>query len=429
MFFKKYTNFTVLLSVFLAIIFGITCPKLFQPLKVIGDIFINLLKLFALPLICTALIAAIGQMGSGISQLKKLAKFTFSYMLLSEVMAVSIALILFNIFLPGQGVSSDLIPLESGATSIAQPTVDLHHFLLSIIPHNIFESLVKFELLPVVIFSIFFGIAAALAGEQGKIISKLALAVRDVTHLCLEGVMRLAPLGIFALVGTGVAQSSQSGHLASDFKALLGFVSLLTLGLFLHGLWQGLLVVLLAKKPPLQVVKRSLPVFSTAFATSSSVATLPVAMKAAEKLDADEGVSKFMLPLCAAINIGGMMMYEVAAVLFFTQVLGIHLSLGDQVMIGLLCILCGMAEGGIPETSLISLVVVFKMMNIPLSALSILLPLDRILDRIRTMVNIFGNMCGVIVVSRGYLKVKKEEGALPTPPNLRESFKNTESAN
>lgn len=407
MFFKKYANSSILLSVFLAILFGIYTPKLFASIKVLGDIFINLLKLFALPLICTALIAAIGQMGNGVSQLKKLARYTLSYMLLSEVMAVSIALILFNVFLPGQGVSPDLIPLESGVAATAQPSIDFSHFFLSIIPQNIFDSLAKFELFPVVIFSICFGIAAAMAGEQGKAVAKLAVAVRDVIHLCLEGVMRLAPLGIFALVGAGVAQSSQSGHLGADFKALLGFVMLLTLGLFLHGLWQCLLVVFFAKKPPVQILKKSLPVFSTAFATSSSVATLPVAMAAAEKLEADQGVSKFMLPLCAAINIGGMMMYEVAAVLFFSQILGIHLSLGHQIMIGFLCILCGMAEGGIPETSLISLVIIFKMMNIPLSALSILLPLDRIMDRLRTMVNIFGNMCGVVVVSKGYAKGKE----------------------
>ena len=118
-----------------------------------------------------------------------------------------------------------------------------------------------------------------------------------------------------------------------------------------------------------------------------------------------------MLPLCASVNIGGMMMYEVAAALFFSQVLGVNLSLSQQILVAFASILGGMAEGGIPETSLVSLVVVFRIVNVPLNAISILLPLDRIIDRLRTMINIFGNMCGVIVVSQ-FMKEKGLDGTI-----------------
>jgi Na+/H+-dicarboxylate symporter len=123
-------------------------------------------------------------------------------------------------------------------------------------------------------------------------------------------------------------------------------------------------------------------------------------MEAADRLKANPSITRFMFPLCASINIGGMMMYEVAAALFFSQMLGRDLSLHQQILVAVACILGGMAEGGIPETSMVSLVIVFKIVNVPLSAISILLPLDRIIDRVRTMVNVFGNMCGVIVVSQ-----------------------------
>jgi Na+/H+-dicarboxylate symporter len=211
--------------------------------------------------------------------------------------------------------------------------------------------------------------------------------------------MFLAPIGIFSLVGSGVSQAYLSGHLLEDAKALMSFVLILCLGLFLHGAWQLLLVVILSKQKATHVLKKSAPVFSTAFGTSSSMATLPVAMEVADQLKSTPSTTRFMLPLCASINIGGMMMYEVAAALFFSQMLGYHLSLYQQIGVALVCILGGMAEGGIPETSMVSLVIVFKMVNVPVSAISILLPLDRILDRFRTMVNIFGNMCGAIVVS------------------------------
>lgn len=403
---KKYSTLLILLSVIFAILFGIYMPYLFVKIHFIGELFINLLKLFALPLICSALITSLGSMGNSIGKLKILAKNTVIYMLLSEVIAVTIALILFNIFKPGFGIDKAII----GGNYVVDNSkhIGFDNFLLSIIPKNIFESLAKFDLLPVVIFSIIFGIATANLGDKSKPIIDLFSSVKDVTHKCLTWVMLLAPFGIFALVGGGIAEASINGNLQSSLLALLHFVMILLLGFLLHTLWQILLVVIVVKKNLKLIFKESIPVFSTAFATSSSVATLPAAFNVADRLGADSNVTKFMLPLCASINIGGMMMYEVAATLFFTQVLGIHLSLGYQILIALSCILGGMAEGGIPETSLVSLVMVFKIANIPLNAISILLPLDRIIDRIRTVVNIFGNLCGVLVVSK--ITVNREKG-------------------
>ncbi|MFN8769934.1 MAG: dicarboxylate/amino acid:cation symporter [Neisseriaceae bacterium] len=396
---KRYTTHLILLSVILAILGGIYLPQIFEPIKFLGEIFINLLKLFALPLICSALITALGNMGKSVGQLKILARNTIIYMLVSEIIAVSIALILFNLFQPGIGVNPNLILHGVKYEATNQSSLNISNFLLSVFPHNIFSSLAKFELLPVVIFSIMFGIGCAILGESAKPITQFFAATRDVSNACLHGVMKLAPIGIFSLVGLGIAQSSQSGNLSGDFKALLSFVLILFLGLIIHALWQFMLVIILTKQNPIKVFKSSIPVFVTAFATSSSVATLPTAMETADNLKSNPNTTRFMLPLCASINIGGMMMYEVAAALFFSQVLGVNLSLSSQILVAIACILGGMAEGGIPETSLVSLVVVFKIVNVPLSAISILLPLDRIIDRFRTMVNIFGNMCGAIVVS------------------------------
>lgn len=412
---RRHSTHLILLSVVLAILLGMYTPQIFPKIGFLGDIFINLLKLFALPLICSALIAAIGSMGDSMAQLKSLARNAVAYMLVSEIIAVTIALALFNLFKPGLGVNPNLILHGAPYHASNESSLNISNFLLSIFPNNIFSSLAKFELLPVVIFSIMFGIACAVIGEKSKPVVMLFTSVRDVANTCLHGVMRLAPIGIFSLVGLGVAQSSMSGSLSSDFRALLGFVLVLVIGLILHALWQFLLVIFLTKQNPLKVFKRSVPVFTTAFATSSSVATLPTAMDTADSLQANPNVTRFMLPLCASINIGGMMMYEVAAALFFSQVLGVNLPIEYQILVAVACILGGMAEGGIPETSLVSLVVVFKIVNIPLSAISILLPLDRIIDRFRTMVNIFGNMCGVIVVSK---LLKKQESTTEVIANV-----------
>lgn len=398
-FISKYNNYAILASVGVSILFGIFIPSMFEPIKFLGDLFINLLKLFALPLICSALMAALGSVSGNMSSIKSLSKKVISYMLISEIIAVSIALCLFNLFNPGTGCNPNLILNGQPYQPADHQSFGIANFILSIFPNNVFYSLANFELLPVVIFSIMFGIGCKLIGEAAKPLVSLAIGIREISSKCLNGVMLLAPVGIFALVGGGVAQSHLSGDLQKNFAALLAFVCVLIIGLFLHGLWQLLVVVILSKQKISTILNKSLPVFSTAFGTSSSVATLPVAMQTADSLKAKPFITRFMLPICASINVGGMMMYEVAATLFFSQMLGLDLSLSTQILLAIACILGGMAEGGIPETSMVSLVVVFKIVNIPLSAITLLLPLDRIIDRIRTVVNIFGNMCGVIVVS------------------------------
>lgn len=404
-----YNKYFILLSVAAAILFGILFPHLFEPIKFLGDLFINLLKLFALPLICSALIAALGDMSGNISSLKSLSIKSVSYMLFSEIAAVTIALTLFNVLRPGSGANADLILSGQPYEPAKEQAFGFVKFVLSIFPDNIFRALTNFELLPVVIFSIMFGVGCALVGGAARPLIQFAISVRDVSTKCLHGVMLLAPVGIFILVGAGIAQSHLSGALKSDFMALLGFVAVLFIGLFIHALWQLIAVAMISKQKIGRILQQSVPVFSTAFGTSSSVATLPVAMHAADQLKSNPLATRFMLPLCASINVGGMMMYEMAAVLFFSQMLGLDLSIPQQILLAIACIFGGMAEGGIPETSMVSLVVVFRIVNIPLSAITILLPLDRIIDRVRTVVNIFGNMCGVILVSQWMSKSQENQ--------------------
>ena len=400
--YKNNIIMVILSTIIMAGFLGVYVPSLFMHIGFLGDVFINLLKLFALPLITSSLIVAIASMGSNIQNLRSLASKVLLYMILSEILAVSIALILFNIFKPGLNIPVSLISKNAAIDTANTGMADfsLAKFITSSIPHNIFESLAKFDLLPVVIFAIMFGIACIYTKHKNiTIVIDFFTAIKEISATSLHGLMLVAPVGIFALVGRGIAEVSLSGKLANSLFALLIFILILFVGLFLQGLWQFIGVLIFSKQNGRFVLKKSIPVLSMAFATSSSVATLPLAMDTANSLKAKPYITQFMLPICASINIGGMMMYEVAATLFFCQILGLDISIMQQILIAVICILCGIAEGGIPETSLVSLVVVFKIVNIPLQAISILLPLDRIIDRFRTMVNIFGNMCGVIIVS------------------------------
>ncbi len=264
---KKYNTHLILISVVLSIILGIYTPNLFIQIKFLGDIFINLLKLFALPLIASTLIVTLGNMDKSLNNLKSLVGGVTSYMLLSEIIAVAIALTLFNLFDVGKGLDPNLILQGGQYTASNANNLSMANFLLAIFPQNIFDSLAKFELLPVVIFSTMFGIGCAIVSEKSQAIIEVCASVRDVSNSCLQGVMMFSPIGIFALVGSGIAASSTSGHLENSFTALMAFVSILVIGLLIHALWQFIFVIVASKQNPWKILKNSIPVFSTAFAT------------------------------------------------------------------------------------------------------------------------------------------------------------------
>jgi Na+/H+-dicarboxylate symporter len=187
----------------------------------------------------------------------------------------------------------------------------------------------------------------------------------------------------------------------TNLIGLMQFIGLFLGALLIHFTWQlGLVVILYRHLSWHRILHEALPLFTTAFVTSSSLATLPLALTKAVELGGKRKVVNFMLPICASMNFASGMMYEMAACLFFMHILGLHPDLLQQILLALACILTGIAVGGIPETSMVSFVTVFGLAQVPLSAIAILMPLDRILDRIRTMVNIFGNTCGTLVVSK-----------------------------
>lgn len=399
-FYRTHQGKIVLFSVVFAFAMGIFTPKLFTHLMFISSTFINLLKLCALPIVLTSLIVTIGNLKQ-LHELKVVARNSVVYILITEVIAVTIGLVVFNsVDISGNINASSLL---SGATytDSTSTSIDPAHIFNYIFSSNIFQSLANFDVLPVVVFSILFGITCALNQEKAKPVLDFMVSSRELFLAFLNGVMYIAPVAIFVLIGSSVADSYMSGALTTNLLGLVKFVGLFFVGLFLHFLWQIILVVVLYKELGfIRVLRECAPIFTTAFISSSSLATLPLALDKAQKMGGNKKVVNFMLPICASMNFASGMMYEMAACLFFMHVLGIHPDLTQQVLLALACILTGIAVGGIPETSMVSFVTVFGMAGIPLSAIAILMPLDRIVDRVRTMVNIFGNTCGTLIVSK-----------------------------
>jgi len=398
--YRNHQGKIILAALVLAFALGIGFPHLFKPLEFISSSFINLLKLCALPIVLTSLIVTIGGLQQ-LHELKKVARNSVIYIVLTEIAAVTIGLVVFNLVDISGNINA--ISLLSGAhySQSTSTAIDPSHIFNYIFSANIFQSLVNFDVLPVVAFSIMFGISCALHQEKARPILQVMTSTREMFLVLLNGVMYLAPLAIFVLIGTSVSDSYMSGALGANLVGLLKFVGLFFVALFIHFLWQILLVTALYRHLGVRrILRECLPIFTTAFISSSSLATLPLALEKALELGGKKKVVNFMLPICASMNFASGMMYEMAACLFFMHILGIHPDITQQILLALACILTGIAVGGIPETSMVSFVTVFGMAGIPLSAIAILMPLDRIVDRVRTMVNIFGNTCGTLIVSK-----------------------------
>lgn len=398
--YRNHQGKIILAALVLAFALGIGFPHLFKQLEFISSTFINLLKLCALPIVLTSLIVTIGSLQQ-LHELKKVARNSVIYIVLTEIAAVTIGLVVFNLVDISGNINASSLLSGTHYSESTSTAIDPSHIFNYIFSANIFQSLVNFDVLPVVAFSIMFGISCALHQEKARPILQVMTSTREMFLVLLNGVMYLAPLAIFVLIGTSVSDSYLSGALGANLVGLLKFVGLFFVALFIHFLWQILLVIALYRHLGVRrILRECLPIFTTAFISSSSLATLPLALEKALELGGKKKVVNFMLPICASMNFASGMMYEMAACLFFMHILGIHPDITQQILLALACILTGIAVGGIPETSMVSFVTVFGMAGIPLSAIAILMPLDRIVDRVRTMVNIFGNTCGTLIVSK-----------------------------
>lgn len=397
--YKNNQTKIMFIMIALAIVGGIYLPAIFDNLTFISDIFINLVRVAILPIMFASLVMTFAYI-ENIAKFKKVIFVSISYILLTEILAVSIAIAVFNyIHFPA---SKDMaLLLQATNSNITGSNWTVHQIVSYLFPDNLLRAFVNFDVLPILILAILLGLACGHDRQKSHNFTSFIMSVRDVFLILIKGIMYLAPLAIFALVGQAVAASYTKGVLASNLLLLLKFVGLFLLALCLHFLWQIALMLYFNRHLKLQeLLQVSLPMAISAFITSSSLATLPIALELAKKLKAKNEVVDFMLPICASMNFASGMMYEMAACLFFMHVLGVDMSLSQQIFLGVMCIITGISVGGIPETGMISVITIFTIAHIPLSAIVILMPLDRILDRVRTVVNISGNTCGCLTVSK-----------------------------
>ncbi|MCR4427586.1 MAG: dicarboxylate/amino acid:cation symporter [Firmicutes bacterium] len=360
-------------------------------LLALGNLFLTLIKMVIVPLVFASLVAG----AAGVGDVRKLGRMggkTVAYFLVTTAVAVLIGLILANIIRPGSGLTIDV----GAATSSAQKAPSILDTILGIFPANPLDAMLKVQMLPIIVFALFVGISIALVGDRGKPVLEVAESFAQVMYRMTAIVMEVAPYGVFALIATTVGKYGAS--------VLLPFVKVIIavyLGCILHmALTYSVTVSTFGRISPVAFFRGILPAQLVAFSTSSSSATLPVTMRCVEEnLGVKKGVSSFVLPLGATINMDGTALYQGVCALFVAQVYGLNLTLGQQLSIVLTATLASIGTAGVPGAGLIMLTMVLTSVGLPLEGVALIAGIDRILDMARTTVNITGDAAASVFVA------------------------------
>lgn len=373
-------------------------------IKPIGIIFINLLKLIAIPLILVSLIKGIVDLHD-ISKFKMMGIRTFVFYVSTTIIAVTIGLILVNIIQPGQNVSNETIAqMSSSFSDNMKSNIETAHatsngplqFIVDMVPDNFFKSASSNgNMLQVIFFAIFFGLALLLIDKRiAKPVVDLFTGLNEVIMKMVDLIMLMAPYAVFALLCSLITDISQP----DIFIAMGWYVMTVLLGLCLMIGIYGIIVKLFTGKNPMHFYKAISPAQLLAFSTSSSAATLPVTMERVEEhLGVDKEVTSFVCPLGATINMDGTSLYQAVAAVFICEAMHFHLSLSDQLTIILTATLASIGSAAVPGAGLIMLVIVLESLNVPTETmavgLSLIFAVDRPLDMSRTIVNVTGDCC------------------------------------
>lgn len=375
----------IFIGMIAGVLFGIFFPAHVHWVTPVGKIFIQLLKLLVVPLIFLSVIDGFNKVGSA-KKLSELGLKTTIFYLTTNFLAVFTSLVLVNLIRPGDGVK--IFGSEAPAHAAGINTMNF-------IPSNIVQSFAQADTLQVVFLAILFGSAMVALKDQ---IPHLKAGFAEATEVLLTltgAFVKLAPIGVFGLLAGMV-------H-AIDWPTFIGigkFAAVIITGLIIHGcVTLPVFFKIFSDRPLLPFVKMMEPALLTSFSTSSSSATLPVTMECIEKkAKISKEVAGFVLPIGATLNMDGTAIYEAAACLFVAQAVGLDLSLSQQLIVFFMSALAAIGAASIPSAGLVTLALVLSAVGLPLDGIAFLMAIDRPLDMSRTIVNVWGDMVGCVVV-------------------------------
>jgi Na+/H+-dicarboxylate symporter len=365
--------------------------------ELLGMLFVDLLKMVMIPLVFTSIVVGVANLRAH-QQIHRVWKTTLAYFFLTATVAIILGLTAANLFQPGEGLQ---LPMFQDAIQNFQANeMTLPEFFTQFL-HSLFlnpvAALAQGNILAVVIFALLMGIALVIGGERFQNIRLILQELLELVLMLVGWIMKLAPLCIMALLIKLVVTQD-----LSLLMILIKFISLVIGTILLHALIVlPMILYLVTGMTPIKFWLGAREALITAFATSSSSATLPVTLQCAEQnLHVNRDIAGFVLPLGATVNMDGTALYEAAAALFVANLVGVDLNLIQQMIVFFTAMLAAMGAPGIPSAGMVTMLMVLQSVGLPVEAIAILLPIDRLLDAFRTSVNVEGDMIGSLVVQK-----------------------------
>nr|WP_309099179.1 cation:dicarboxylase symporter family transporter [Fredinandcohnia onubensis] len=399
--FKLSLASQILIGLILGIIVGgifygsETAQSVLQPF---GDLFLRLIKMIVVPIVLSSIIVAIAGVGD-LKSVGKLGAKSLTYFIGMTMVAIAVGLISANLFQPGAGLVMDQLEQSdiSGyvETSEAQVGKSITDTLLHIVPTNPFQAMVEGDMLATIFFAVVFGLGIAAIGEKGKPVLRFFEGMANAMFYVTNLFMKYAPIGVFALIGVTISKYGFEsliplGKLAVTVYGTMIFFVVVILGLLAKFI--GLNIFKLLK-----MIKEELIL---AFSTSSSETVLPRIMDKMEQAGSPKHIATFVIPTGYSFNLDGSVLYQAIASLFIAQMYGIHLSIGEQIMLMLILMVTSKGMAGVPGVSFVVLLATFSTIGLPAEGLAFIAGIDRILDMGRTAVNVVGNSLAALVIAK-----------------------------
>lgn len=392
----------ILIALVLGVIFGIFGHEYVKYISWAGVVFLRFLKMIVVPIVFSSMVVGVAGMGNS-GGLGRIAGKTFSFYIITTFIAAFVGMFFVNILEPGVG--STLIDQANGAAQTATANkISLGERLITIVPDNIFRSLTEGDLLTIIFFAILFGFFVTKVEEKSRnMIVDVFQAVFDVIMKITLAVIKLAPIGVFAIVSKMIAEQ------AGDTAKLMEIAQ--SLGMFVLIVWIGCMiqffiilpaiVYFVGKENPWKHMKKMSTAILTAFSTCSSGAALPISMRdSQEKCGISNKIASFTLPLGATINMNGTALYECVAVIFIAQVYGVDLSFIEQLIIVVTVLFSAIGAASIPMAGLVMLSVALSVAGLPLEGIGLVLAVEQLCDMPRTATNSYGDMCAAVVIAK-----------------------------
>ncbi|MDH5803593.1 MAG: dicarboxylate/amino acid:cation symporter [Gemmatimonadota bacterium] len=381
---------------------GVSLVRAVEP---IGIAWVRLIRMIVVPLVVASLVVGAASLGD-LRTLGRVGGKTVGFYMFTTAVAVSIGLLLSNVMKPGRGLTEEsrqALAAEYGAQAegsieLANQAPSVVDMLLSMIPDNPVGAAANAQMLPLILFSILFGVAATMIREdRRKAVLGFFEGVNDISMQIIHWIMALAPYAVFALIASVTARFG-----FEILKSLMWYTLVVVFGLLLHAFGTYPLILrFLANLSPLEFFKRIRAAQLLGFSTSSSSATLPVTMTVAEEnLGVSNKMASFVLPLGATVNMDGTALYQGVAVMFIAQVFGIDLTIGQQLIVVLTATLASVGAAGVPSAGIITLTLVLRQAGVPETGIALIIGVDRILDMLRTSVNITGDLTVTSVIAK-----------------------------